>query len=90
MREEVLLGNKAAVPLKSAGDTLIIGGRPVRVSGILEETGSQDDFLIFSDLAFVQEIMKRPGVLIEVSAFCNTCPIEDIVQQISKVLPMQR
>jgi putative ABC transport system permease protein len=89
-KDEVLLGNEAAVRLfKSAGDTLRIGGRTVRVSGILEETGSQDDFVVFGDLGFVQEVMKRPGglSLIEVSAFCNTCPIEEIVQQISKTLP---
>jgi putative ABC transport system permease protein len=59
------------------------------VSGILEETGSQDDFLIFGNLALVQEAMKKPGALslIEISAYCNTCPIEDIVQQISEKMP---
>jgi putative ABC transport system permease protein len=89
-REEVLLGNEVAVRLfKSTGDRLSINGRAVRISGILDETGSQDDFLIFGDLAFVQEVFKRPGVLslIEVSAFCNTCPIEEIVRQISQKLP---
>jgi putative ABC transport system permease protein len=89
-RDEVLLGNEVAVRLfKSTGDTLTIHGKPVRVSGVLDETGSQDDFLIFGDLAFVQETMKKPGSLslIEVSAFCNTCPIEEIVSQISKQLP---
>lgn len=89
-QDEVLLGNEVAVRLfKSTGDGLLINGRPVRISGILDETGSQDDFLIFADLAFVQEVMKKPGALslIEVSAFCNTCPIEEIVRQVSKQLP---
>jgi len=88
--EEVLLGNEAAVKLfKSTGDTLSVNGKKVRVSGILEETGSQDDFLIFGNLALVQEAMKKPGALslIEISAYCNTCPIEDIVQQISEKMP---
>ena len=88
--EEVLLGNEAAVKLfKSTGDTLAVNGKQVRVTGILEETGSQDDFLIFGDLSLVQEAMKKPGALslIEISAYCNTCPIEDIVQQISEKLP---
>ncbi|OGP92549.1 MAG: ABC transporter permease [Deltaproteobacteria bacterium RBG_16_48_10] len=87
---EVLLGNEAAVKLfKSTGDTLSVNGKQVRVSGILEETGSQDDFLIFGNLALVQEAMKKPGALslIEISAYCNTCPIEDIVQQISEKMP---
>ncbi len=89
-REEILLGNEVAVRLfKSAGDTLSISGKAVKIAGVLDETGSQDDFLIFSDLTFVQEVMKKPrGLsLIEVSAFCNTCPIEEIVRQISDKLP---
>jgi len=89
-RDEVLLGNEAAVQLfKSAGDTLSIERRGVKVAGVLDETGSQDDFLIFADLKFVQDVMKKPGFLslIDVSAFCNTCPIEEIVRQISKELP---
>src|SRR3990172_1998551 len=89
-REEILLGNEVAVQLfKSTGDTLTVNGKIVRVTGVLDETGSQDDFLIFADLKLVQEAVKKPGTLslIEVSAFCNTCPIEEIVRQISKELP---
>jgi putative ABC transport system permease protein len=89
-QEDVLLGNEVAVRLfKSTGDTLSINGKGVRIAGVLDETGSQDDFLIFSDLALVQELMRKPGALslIEVSAFCNTCPIEEIVKQISQKLP---
>jgi putative ABC transport system permease protein len=89
-RDEVLLGNEVAVRLfKSTGDNLAINGKTVRIAGILDETGSQDDFLIFGDLTSVQEVLKKPGALslIEVSAFCISCPIEEIVSQISKVLP---
>ena len=89
-REEVLIGNEVAVRLfKSAGDTLPLSGRSIKIAGVLDETGSQDDFLIFSDLSLVQEVLKKPEAisLIEVSAFCLTCPIDDIVGQISKVLP---
>jgi len=89
-RDEVLLGNEAAVRLfKSTGDSLQINGNMVRISGVLDETGSQDDYLILGDLSFVQEAMKKPGTLslIEISAFCNTCPIEEIVKQISAKLP---
>jgi putative ABC transport system permease protein len=89
-QEEVLLGNEVAVRLfKSTGDPLTMNGKRVRISGILDETGSQDDFLILGDLAFVQGVLKKPGALslIEVSAFCITCPIEEIVRQISKELP---
>jgi len=89
-RDEILLGNEVAVKLfKSTNDSLTINGKRVRVSGMLEETGSQDDFLIFGDLGFAQEVLKKPGALslIEVSAFCISCPIEEIVSQISRGLP---
>ncbi|OGP56309.1 MAG: ABC transporter permease [Deltaproteobacteria bacterium RBG_13_52_11b] len=89
-QDEVLLGSETAVQLfKSAGDTLSINRRALKVAGVLDETGSQDDFLIFADLKFVQDVMKKPGSLslVDVSAFCNTCPIEEIVRQISKALP---
>ncbi len=89
-RDEVILGNEVAVRLfKSTGDHLTIQGKPMKIAGVLDETGSQDDFLIFSDLSFVQEATKKSGALslIEVAAFCNTCPIEEIVRQISEKLP---
>jgi putative ABC transport system permease protein len=89
-QDEVLLGHEVAVKLfKSTGDPLVIDGKRVRISGILDETGSQDDFLILGELAFAQGVLKRPGALslIEVSAFCISCPIEEIVRQISKELP---
>jgi putative ABC transport system permease protein len=89
-QDEVLLGNEVAVKLfKSTGDTLAINGKTVRVSGVLDETGSQDDFLVLGDLNFVQGLTRKAGALslIEVSAFCNTCPIDEIVRQISKKLP---
>ena len=91
--DEVLLGNEVAVKLfKSADDSLTLNGKTVRISGILEETGSQDDFLIFGELGFVQEALKKPGALslVEVSAFCISCPIEEIVNQIAKALPQAK
>ena len=89
-QDEVLLGNEVAVKLfKSTNDTLTISGKKVKVTAVLDETGSQDDYVIFGDLLFVQSLIKKPGALslIEVSAFCNTCPIEEIVRQISNELP---
>ncbi len=89
-QEEVLLGNELAIRLfKSPRDTLTIRGKRMKVSGILEETGSQDDYLLFGDLGLIQEVLNQPGALslIEVSALCNTCPVEEIVNQISKQLP---
>lgn len=88
--EEVLLGSEVAIRLfKGPRDVLTISGKSVRVSGILEETGAQDDFLAYGELGWVQKVLEKPEAisLVEVSALCNTCPIEEIVNQISKALP---
>jgi len=91
--EEVLVGKDAAAKLGIApGDTVKMGGGAFRVSGVLGDTGSQDDGLIFADLATVQRRFKKGNAvsLIELSALCSGCPIEDIVAQVNSVLPGAR
>jgi putative ABC transport system permease protein len=87
---DVLLGAEAARVLNlSAGKTLSVNGRSLIVSGLLETTGSQDDPLAFLTLATAQEVFAKPGwiTMAEVAALCKDCPIEDMVRQISAVLP---
>jgi putative ABC transport system permease protein len=45
--------------------------------------------MVFAQLSQVQDLLGRPGQLsvIEVSALCKDCPVEDIVTQIRKELP---
>lgn len=87
---DVLIGSdvrqKLNLGLKSEFTTK---GEIFRVSGILEETGSQDDGLIFADLETVQRLFGRSEALslIEVAALCYNCPIEEIVRQTSEALP---
>lgn len=91
--EETLLGSEAAQSLgKHVGDRLIIGRASFIVVGTIAATGSIDDQAVFTDLNVAQAILARPGAvsLIEVSALCRGCPIEDIVSQISAVLPHAR
>ena len=73
----------------SEGKSLEIRGETFQVRAVLEETGSQDDLLLFADLLEVQKVLGRKGELslIEVAAFCNTCPIEEMVQQLGETLP---
>lgn len=88
--EEILLGSEAArIFERKAGQSIQINGQDFVVKGILEETGGQEDSLIFSDLAAAQTLLGKPGKLslIEVSALCSTCPIEEIDRQISAKLP---
>lgn len=90
---ETVLGADAADLLKKApGSTLTVGTRDLRVVGVLEPTGSIDDRAVYADLPLVQALLGRPDALslIDVSALCRGCPIDDIVKQIAAVLPSAR
>lgn len=69
-----------------------IAGREHRVAGALAQTGGPEDRMVFATLARVQELVNKPGQLslIEVSALCKDCPVEDIVAQIQSKLPHAR
>lgn len=90
MENQVLLGAESARVMQvSAGDQLAVNGRSLLVSGILKTTGSQDDQLIFSRLATAQSLLGKEGKvsMAEVAALCKDCPIEEMVRQISDILP---
>jgi putative ABC transport system permease protein len=88
--DEILLGFLAARRLGLAtGDSLELQGRNFSVSGVLYETGSDDDSVILMDLGTLQEMIAQPDAVsfVEVAALCAGCPIEDIVAQIQTNLP---
>ncbi len=88
--DDALLGSAAAKVLGvKAGDRLEVGDRSFKVSAVLQDTGSQDDSLLFVPLAAAQAITGKQGriTLIEVAALCGGCPITDMAGQISAVLP---
>ena len=90
---ESLLGSDAAAVLqKRVGDTARLGGRELRIVGVLAPTGSLDDRAVYADLLQVQTVLGRPDAvsLIDVSALCRGCPIGDIVTEIARVLPAAR
>ncbi len=90
---DALIGKDAAARLHLApGDSIVLGGKSVRVSGVLDNTGSQDDGLIFADINLVQTNFNKGNdvSLIELSALCSGCPIGDIVAQVNSVLPGAR
>ncbi|CUS91078.1 putative ABC transport system permease protein [Candidatus Kryptonium thompsonii] len=89
-KDEVVIGSEVARSFNlKIGDVVNIEAQVFKVSGILEETGSQDDLMIFADLRSVQDLLKKHGTitLAEVAALCYNCPVEEIVRQISDVLP---
>ena len=86
----ILLGAEAARILSlNIGENLEINNRSLRVDGVLESTGSQDDQLVFARLETAQALLNKKGrvSMVEVAALCNACPIEDMVKQISEALP---
>ena len=70
-------------------DRLILAGREFRVAGVITSTGGREDAMVFGALRSVQSLLGRPGQLslVEVSALCQDCPVEDIVAQIGQQLP---
>lgn len=90
---EVLLGALIARNLNlSPGSTFHLGGNDFLVAGVLHENASQDDLSVFLNLGVAQRLLRKPNTLsmIEISALCSECPIDDIVAQISEKLPHAR
>jgi putative ABC transport system permease protein len=88
--DELLLGSDAARVLNVlTGDSLDINGEHFKVTGVLDQTGSQDDSLLFAQLPVAQRILHKEGLinLVEVAALCSGCPIGDMVLQIAEKLP---
>ena len=71
------------------GVAVEVEGRHFTVSGVLAETGSQDDQLLIVTLPVAQQLLGKVGrlSLVEVAALCGDCPVEDMVGQIGAVLP---
>ncbi len=91
--DDALAGTRLARALHlRPGDEVEIKGYSFRVVGILAQNGSQDDDILFVDLAAAQRLMNKPDSvsLVEVSALCSECPVEEMVDQIADVLPQAR
>lgn len=87
---EVLIGGDLAKKRGwKVGSPVELEGKRFRVAGILARVGSQEDGLIFMDLKRAQELMGKPGDvnLIETSAWCKNCPIDEIARQTRQVIP---
>ncbi len=90
---QIILGANISERLnKGIGTKIHINSSLYEVSGILGATGSQDDDMIFMSLPEVQKITGKlkEVSLIELSALCYDCPIEEIVRQTSAQIPGAR
>jgi putative ABC transport system permease protein len=84
---EALVGAIAAELLKfNVGDRLTLDGEEVTIVGILEETGSNEDYQVFVPMDTAQEAFDKEGLVssIDIRALCNACPTSDIASAINE------
>jgi putative ABC transport system permease protein len=72
--KDALVGRRLAEAISAkAGDTLQLSGRSVRVTGVLDTSGPEDDALVVP-LAFAQELAGKPGAVRRVLVSALTKP----------------
>ena len=87
---QALVGTAAAQILKiNTGDNIQLNGSDITVTGILEETGSNDDYQIFVPIGTLQRLFDKDGLVssIDIRALCNACPVEFIADGINQNIP---
>lgn len=88
--DQALVGAVAAEILElDAGDIIALKGSDITVTGILEETGSNEDYQIFVPIRTLQQAFDKEGLIssVDVRALCNACPVEIIADGINNNIP---
>ncbi len=90
VKNQILVGSEVSKQLKlDLEENLTLDGKEFTVSGILKKVGSEDDFLVFMDIQTLQGLSSlfNKANFIEISALCAGCPIDEIVNELERVLP---
>ena len=90
---ELVAGAAAAKALHlRMGDYVTIRGRRFTVTGLLRETGAQDDQLLIADLGAVQQILGKAGqlTLIQIAAKYGATPVDEVVRQLGAAVPQAK
>jgi len=83
---DVLLGERLAARLgKQVGDTLVLSGHKLHVSGLLSSGGTEDDEIV-APLALAQEILGKPGTVHRVYVSALTKPEDAFARRDPKSL----
>jgi putative ABC transport system permease protein len=71
------------------GDSVPLNGSNLKIVGILEETGSSDDYEVFVPLDSMQKAFDKQGMIssLDIRALCNACPVDTIADSINKNIP---
>jgi len=88
--DELILGSEVAAMLGlSPGDSLGLSEDKFKVTAVLNPTGTSEDSAIIADLGVAQTILGKQGKIsmVEISAFCQGCPISELTMQIASKFP---
>ena len=85
--DEVIIGRLFATMTQTkVGDLLDVGSTKMTVTGILRETDSPDDYMVFTSLKTCQTLFNKQGKIsmINVRAMCPKCPVGEAAVEINK------
>lgn len=88
--DQVMLGSQAAKILGyKSEDNINIADQSFNVASVLMPTGASEDNAIIANLIASQKILNKEGKIsmIEISAFCQGCPITELTLQIAEKFP---
>jgi len=86
-RDDAYLGGAyAAARGLKAGDTVMVASRQFRVMGVLDETNSADDYMVFIPLLTAQRLFHKEGYIsmLSVRAMCPNCPVGDAMVELNR------
>lgn len=84
---DALVGKMSAEVLGlGLGNRIAVNGINITVTGILDETGSNDDYQIFLPLKTLQKAFNKEGLIssVDVRALCNACPVDIIADAVNQ------
>jgi len=85
--DDALIGSEVARIIElGVGDSIDLEEHSFTVSGILDQTGGDEDYQIFVHLETLQEVFGVQGMVssIDIRALCNACPVEMIADTINE------
>jgi putative ABC transport system permease protein len=86
LEDEAVVGARVGPALDmDVGDNFWLKDQEVTVVGVLEETGSADDFQVFVPLGTVQRAFEKEGLIssLDIRALCLGCPVEEIADALN-------
>lgn len=87
---EVLVGSRIGMVLKTQpGQEIMIKGKPFKIAGVLDETGSEEDGVIFLKLSAAQKLLGKEHVysFVEINTVRDEAAMQRIIGELVKQVP---